>query len=204
MRTRNLEIVKAGQGIGHYLLPKGSLQDQAYWNKNWGVLRYLPAFAAVLGERRHFFDKTRSRNDAWSLITIIGTCWQAIRTLAGKNGADQKWIEQFLPPNHRELFPEGSSLSYVPIETTVENIRWAYSLHSSLRHPDTNAEIIDLMLNDPWPESAARRLLDAAEAIRSILAIFDVHLGLGNGFAVDIAAKRALAEEAERHSRGSA
>ena len=204
MRNRNSEIIKAASHIGHFLLPKSSLRDQAYWNQHWGALRCLPAFRAVLAERRHFFDKTRHRNDAWALITIIDTCWQTVRTLAGKSGSDQKWIERLLPADHRKLFPIGSSLSYVPIESALDDIAWAYGLNSSLRHPAQNSEVVDWMLNDPWQPSESERLLNAAEAIRSVLGVFDVHFGVENGFNDDIQEKRSLAATAARIGQAQA
>lgn len=197
--TRNLELKKAALAIGHHLLPKDKQRDQGYWNKHWPLLKQLPSLGAILTERRHFFRKTHSRNDAWLLITTVDLVWQSIRTLSGKSGSDRTWLDAYLPENHRELFPKGSSLSFVPLEEMVEDINWVYGLHSHLRHPGSNAENLEMMLCDPWPDAPAQKLDIAAEAADGVLTSFEVAFGLGNGFAGDIEEKRQLAAIAEKH-----
>jgi len=201
---RDLNRFKAASAIGHYLLPKQDLRNQAYWNKHWPLLEQLQSLAAIMAERRHFFRKTRSRNDAWLLITTTDLVWQSIRTLAGKTGSDRTWLDSYLPEDHCTLFPEGSSLSFVPLEEMVEDINWVYGLHSQLRHPGSNAVHLETMLCDPWPDEQADRLDVAAEAASGVLKKFEAHFGLGNGFQEDLEEKAALAEKARVHWRGVA
>lgn len=196
---RDRDRRKAASAIGHHLLPKDRVRDQDYWNRHWPLLKQLAVLGAVMSERRHFFRKTRSRNDAWLLITTTDLVWQSIRTLAGKTGSDRTWLDSYLPDNHRALFPKGSSLSFVPLEEMVEDINWVYGLHSQLRHPGANAHHLETMLCDPWPDAEATRLDVAAEAADAVLTTFEVAFGLGNGFAGDINEKAALADIADKH-----
>lgn len=201
---RDRDRRNAASAIGRYLLPNDKVGDQEYWNRHWPLLKQLPILGAVMAERRHFFRKTRSRNDAWLLITTTDLIWQGIRTLAGKTGSDRAWLDTYLPDNHRALFPKGSSLSFVPLEEMVEDINWVYALHSQLRHPGSNAQQLETMLNDPWPNSEAGRLNVAAEAADGVLTVFEVAFGLGNGWQTDLDAKAVLAENAAKHWPGVA
>ncbi len=195
---------KAAHAIGHHLLPKCKLRDQAYWCKHWPILKQLPSLGAIMAERRHFFRKTRSRNDAWLLITTTDLVWQSIRALAGKAGSDRTWLDCYLPENHRVLFPKGSSLSFVPLEEMVDEINWVYGLHSQLRHPGSNAEQLETTLWDPWPYEQADRLDVAAQAAGGVLKTFEVAFGLGNGFKIDLEEKATLAYTARKHWRVAA
>lgn len=195
---RDLERYRAASAIGHHLLPKGKVRDQDYWSRQWPLLKQLPSLAAIMAERRYFFRKTRSRNDAWLLITTTDLVWQSIRTLAGKSGSDRTWLDSYLPENHRLLFPKGSSLSFVPLEEIVEDINWVYGLNSQLRHPGSNAQHLETMLWDPWPYEQANRLDVAAEGANRVLKTFENAFGLGNGFADAIAQKAALAAAARK------
>lgn len=157
-----------------------------------------------MAERRYFFRKTRSRNDAWLLITTTDLVWQSVRTLAGKSGSDRTWLDSYLPDDHRTLFPKGSSLSFVPLEEMVEDMNWVCGLYSLLRHPGSNAEHLETMLWDPWSDEQAERLDVAAEAAADVLTTFVVSFGLGYGFQDDIGEKAALADAARKHWRGAA
>ena len=201
---KDIERRKAASAIGRYLLPTDKVRDQDYWNKHWLILKELTVLGAIMGERIHFFRKTRSRNDACLLIAVTDLIWQSIRTLSGKTGSDRTWLDAYLPDDHRNLFPEGSYLSFVPLEEMIDDINWVYCLHSQLRHPGSNIRQLEDMLSDPWPLDNAERLDVAAEAAEGVLTTFEVAFGLGNGFKTDIAEKAALAEVAERFWRGAA
>lgn len=192
---------RAALSLGYHLLPQDKILNDAYWIEHWPLINNLTVFSAVLDERRHYFAKTRSRADAWSLIMATDLVWQTIRTLSGKKGSDRQWLDAYLPANHRILFPEGSALTFAPIEQLVDNVLWVYELNSVMRHPGTNAQRLSELIQDPWDDDTALRLDQGAEAAGGILVSFDVALSPGNGFPSEIDAKDALAELAANHWR---
>lgn len=161
-------------GIAKFLTPQ-NVDTQEYWNEHWPVIEMLLSSEAILMERLFFFkENSFQRNDALSLLLIADFVWQQIRKLSGIQGKDERWMRKYLP----DLGSNSTKAALLDefekgnIEV-LENLKWLFGLHTSLRHPTaTNFKKHKFLLYDPWPKEQAERLLKTAESLDHILLVF--------------------------------
>jgi hypothetical protein len=179
---------RLGMSIGSHLLPQLP-REQNYWNEHLRQIQLLPHLEAKLHKCLRYCERTNKQNEAIALLHEIGVAWAVIRQLsstskskAEKTLSDYELLAQLKDP----VGVPGAAVR----NSQIDNIAWAYSLNSSLRHPFGSNEIdITMMYQDPWPPVMAERLLQAGQMVLSALRFVRSKLSPGSGFAPDIAEK---------------
>jgi hypothetical protein len=161
--------------FSRYILPMEDRVDQLFWDERWPIIQTLSHVEPVLDERRHFFEKSRSRNHALSLVLMLDLAWQVVRKLAGLSGKES------LPP-------------------PSEQFNWVYDLHTKLRHPEELYPQHAWMFHDPWPQHEADRLIEVAKNMEAVLVDITGDFELGTGYVGEIEEKQIRASIAEMNS----
>jgi hypothetical protein len=151
------------------LVPDARLEDAQHRADHAQLLDRITAITVALDDAIAAFSAAPSRSGALSRVLVTNFCWQVLRALGGKSGNDTAWIEAALPQDHEASDADVGDTHFARQIEIVDDAKWAFALHTALRHPGSAfADHMWLLWERPPPEHQAR-LLRAARGVMSVL-----------------------------------
>lgn len=164
LRTRK----KAAQAVAHALPREDRLSQLRVDGSLIHLTSRLSTFQILIDDQIAALTREASRQNALALVLIADFCWQALRSIADRQGQD-RWLEAVLP-NDNEASDQDIGDQYFSMQKRLlQDTKWIFDLHSGLRHPSIPDADLLTLLRDPVAAAMTSRLLSAAKGIQQIL-----------------------------------
>ena len=132
----------------------------------------------------YFFEKTKKRREAISLVLFSAFCWAQIREISNIRGKDEDWLKYYLG---KFITPIKLKTQEIDLFTNdkqiVRNLTWLFDIHSFFRHPkEAEYNNYKFIWDSECSDEISERLLSASKSLVKIMSVLNDELNKTAGW----------------------